>query len=141
MTHLFLDTNIVIDLLADRKPFSIDAAMLFDHAEKGSATLYLGAVSYTNLYYIMKKITNHHETIRILKGLEELTETIDTSATSIKHALYSEFKDFEDAVQYFTSRINDKIEGIVTRNATDFIGTEIAIWTPKQALGVLAGRI
>lgn len=134
MTHLFLDTNIIIDFLADRRPFSVDAARIFDYAEKGKTKLYLAAVSYNNVYYIISKHTSHNKTIKILKELEELTITIDTTAHSIKSALNSEFRDFEDAIQYFSSMANNKIDGIVTRNASDFKISEIPVWTPHQAI-------
>jgi predicted nucleic acid-binding protein len=50
MKHLFLDTNVIIDVLADRKPFSESAAILFDYAEKGKINIYISALSYSNIY-------------------------------------------------------------------------------------------
>jgi len=49
MIHLFLDTNILIDFLVNRQPFSLEAAKLFDYSEKGKAKIYVAAVSYNNL--------------------------------------------------------------------------------------------
>jgi predicted nucleic acid-binding protein len=137
MKHFLLDTNVVIDFLTDRRPFSLLAAKLFDYSEKGKIKLYITAVSYNNTYYVVKKLTSHKETIKILKDLENLAETIDTSRTAIKQALNSEFKDFEDAIQYYSARTNKKIDAIITRNVADFKLSKLPILSPDEAIGIV----
>ena len=134
MIHLFLDTNIVIDFLTDRKPFSSLAGRLFDYSEKGEVNLYLSAISYNNIYYVVRKVSSHKETIRILSRLIEMTEVIDLISSSIKESLNSDFNDFEDALQYFSAKLNPNISGIVTRNGVDFKHSTIAIFTPEEAI-------
>lgn len=133
-----LDTNIVIDFLTDRRPYSLVAAKLFDYSEKGKVKLHLTAVSYNNTYYIIKKLTSHKETIRILKELESITNTIATTHEVIKKALDSEFRDFEDAIQYYTARTEKKLDCIVTRNISDFKLSKISVLTPEEAVGLIA---
>ncbi len=134
MINLFLDTNVVIDFLTDRKSFSHQAGKLFDYSEKGEVKLYLSAVSFSNIYYIVKKVSSHKEAIRILNRLDEMIEIIDTTSSIIKNALDSEFKDFEDAIQYFSAKLNSNINGIVTRNGGDFKHSTISILTPEEAI-------
>jgi predicted nucleic acid-binding protein len=134
MIHLFLDTNIVIDFLTDRKPFSSLAGRLFDYSVKGEVNLYLSAISYNNIYYVVRKVSSHKETIRILSSLTEMTEVIDLTSSSIKESLNSEFNDFEDALQYFSAKLNTNINGIVTRNGVDFKHSSISIFTPEEAI-------
>ena len=134
MINLFLDTNVVIDFLTDRKPYSHLAGKLFDYSEKGEVKLYLSAVSYSNIYYIVKKVSSHKEAVRILTRLDEMTDIIDTTTSTIKNALGSEFKDFEDAIQYYSARLNSNINGIVTRNGGDFKHSSISILTPDEAV-------
>jgi predicted nucleic acid-binding protein len=134
MINFFLDTNIVIDFLTDRKPFSSLAGKLFDYSEKGEVKLYLSAVSYSNIYYVVRKVSSHKETIKILSRLEEMTEIIDTTSSTIKNAIDSEFKDFEDALQYYSAKLNTNINGIVTRNGGDFKHSTISILTPGEAI-------
>jgi len=140
--HFLLDTNVVIDFLTDRRPFSLLAAKLFDYSEKGKIKIYITAVSYNNTYFILKKLTTHRQTINILKDLEKLAETIDTTKEAIRHALESEFKDFEDAIQYFTARTNRKLDAIVTRDVSDFKLSKLPVLTPDEAIGFIenAGR-
>ena len=134
MINFFLDTNIVIDFLTDRKPFSSLAGKLFDYSEKGEVKLYLSAVSYRNIYYVVRKVSSHKETIKILSRLEEMTEIIETTSSTIKNAIDSEFKDFEDALQYYSAKLNTNINGIVTRNGGDFKHSSISILTPEEAI-------
>jgi len=141
MIYLLLDTNVVIDFLTDRQPFSLYATKLFDYAEKGKVRLYLTAVSYNNTYYVVKKLTSHNEAIRILKELESLTETIEITGETVKDALFSEFKDFEDAIQYFSVKSHKIIDGLVTRNVKDFRHSKIPILTPDQAIGLIESQV
>ena len=137
MKHLFLDTNVIIDFLIDRKPFSISAAKLFDFSEKGALKIYIAAVSYNNIYYVVKKLTSHKETIKILKDLEKIAETIDTTKDVIRESINSEFKDFEDAIQHQTAITCNKIDAIITRNKIDFKYSKISVLTPDEALGLI----
>lgn len=134
MKHFFVDTNIAIDFLTDRKPFSSEAAKLFDKAEKNSIKLYMASVSFTNIYYIIKKLSTHKQAISILKELEKITDIIDTGKIAVKNALESDFKDFEDAVQYHTATTNQKVSAIITRNITDFKLSKLAVISPAEAL-------
>ncbi|MES2617712.1 MAG: PIN domain-containing protein [Bacteroidota bacterium] len=141
MKYFLVDTNVVIDFLTDRRPFSLIAAQLFEYSEKEKIKLYITAVSYNNIYYIVRKLTSHKAAITILKDLENMTETIDTTKESIKLALHSEFKDFEDAIQYFSSKSNKKIDAIITRNIADFKLSKLPILSPEEAIGIVESTI
>lgn len=137
MKNLFLDTNIIIDTLADRKPFSISGAKLFDYAENGKINLFISALSFSNIYYIVRKTCPHKEMLTILRDLEAITETLNVTKQIISKSLHSDFKDFEDAIQYQTALSNKKITAIVTRNGKDFKKSELAILTPEEALSII----
>ena len=134
MKHLFLDTNVLIDFLADRKPFSLEAAKLFNYSFKRKVSLYVAAVSYNNIYYILRQSASHSETMKILSELQEWAETVDVSKEVIKKALKSDFKDFEDAIQYQSAKTINKIECIVTRDTKDFRSSSLPVFTPKEVL-------
>lgn len=141
MKHLFMDTNVIIDFLSNRKPFSLEAAMLFDYSFKKKITIYVAAVSYNNIYYIIRQSRTHAETIKILSELQEWTETVDVSKEVIKNALKSEFKNFEDAIQYNCAKDLNKIDCIVTRDTKDFKKSELPVLTPKEARIVVESTI
>lgn len=137
MKCFFLDTNVVIDLIADRKPFSKDAAKLFDYSEKGKIKIFISSLSYSNIFYVVKKAIGHKELIVILRELESMTETVDVTKSIIKSSLSSNFKDFEDAIQYYTAISNKKTTAIVTRDIRDFKNSALAVLTPDEALSLI----
>jgi len=124
-------------VLADRQPFSASAARLFDLAEKGKINLFISALSYSNIYYIIKKTCTHKELISLLRDLEGLTETLDVTKQVISKSLVGNFNDFEDSIQYNTALSNKKVTVIVTRNVKDYKNSELAVLTPDEALAII----
>ena len=137
MKNVFLDTNVIIDVLTDRQPFSNAGAKLFDHCEKGKINLFISALSYSKIYYIIRKTCSHKQMLMTLKDLEALVETIDVTKQIVAKSLQSDFKDFEDAIQYYTALSNKKIAAIVTRNGKDFKKSDLAILTPEETLSII----
>ena len=137
MKHLFLDPNVIIDVLADREPFSIFASKLLDHGDKGKINIYISALSYSNIYYILRKTCSHKEMISLLKDLQAISMTIDVTGDIIQQALGSPLKDFEDAIQLNTALANKKIQAIVTRDPKGFKNSDISILTPEEAVSII----
>ena len=137
MKSIFLDTNVLIDFLADRKPFSIDAARLFDYSLKKKITIYISAVSYNNIYYIIRQSLSHAETIKMLTEISEWTNVIDLTKDIINKSLTSDFKDFENAIQYHCAKSINKIDLIVTRDTKDFKISSLPILSPKEAVALI----
>lgn len=141
MKHIFLDTNVLIDFLADRQPFSLEAAKLFNYSFTNKVTLYVSVISYNNIYYILRRSCSHLDSIKILSELQEWTETIEVTKEIIKKSLKSEFKDFEDAIQYNCAKSLSKIDCIVTRDTKDYKTSAISIFTPIEALIMIENAI
>lgn len=137
MKHFFLDTNIVIDVLTDRKPFSELGQQLFDLSLKEKLKLSISSLSYTTIYYYIRKSTGSHKNaITILKELEAIVRPLNVSKKMIHKALHSDFNDFEDSVQYFTA-LSVNCDGIITRNPKDFKSSSLLIFSPEEALALL----
>src|SRR5580693_3427997 len=100
---VFLDTDVTLDHLADRQPFAEYAHRLFALAETGELTLCLSSLSFSNLYYILRKLNGHAGTLTLLAKLKRLVRVSAVTETEIQSALTCDFKDFEDAIQYFAA--------------------------------------
>lgn len=137
MKHIFLDTNIVIDFLADRKPFSLYAAKLFNFSLLGEVKLYVSAISYNNIYYILRQSQSSAQTLKLLDELSEMTGIADVTKNIIKKSLKSGFKDFEDAIQYNCALSLSKVDFIVTRDTKDFKKSSLSIMTPEEAVRLI----
>lgn len=85
MRHFFLDTNVVIDFLSGRAPFSLDAAKLFNLAVSGKIVLHISAVSHNNMYYVLRQSLTNAATIKLLEKLSEMIAITDVTANIIKN--------------------------------------------------------
>jgi len=135
--HIFMDTNVVIDFLANRQPFSMDAAKLFNLAIDGKVTIYISAVSYNNIYYVLRQSLGGDATIKLLEELAEITEITDVTDTVIRKSLKTDFKDYEDAIQYQCALTIPGIDFIVTRNTKDLKKSQLPVLTPFEAFSSL----
>ena len=131
MKNLFLDTNIVLDLLAHRMPFYTEAAKLFSLADKKILKLSISALCLADSNYILSKQLPPAEVRKILRKFKVLVNLIPIDSKISELALNSEFSDFEDAIQYFTAIENDQ-DIIITRNQQDFKESKIPIMTAGE---------
>ena len=137
MKQIFIDTNVIIDFLADRKPFSDYAAILFQLAKEKKLKIHVSAISFNNTYYILSKVTKPFVLIDLLLEIEEYVGISETNRIVLRQALNSKFKDFEDAIQYYSAlQVND-IDFITTRNIKDFKMSKLPVFTPETTVKLL----
>ena len=134
MTDLFVDTDVIIDFLIDRKPHSREAAIIFTLIEQKKLRGYSSSLTFSNLYYVLRKIETHNKVISKLDSLSKILNILKVEEQTIKKALSSGFPDFEDSIQYFCALDNKKISVIITRNIKDYKNSEIPVMTPGDYL-------
>ncbi len=133
MENVFVDTNIVIDLLQKRDEFYKEAQELFTLADRKRLKLYISALTFANTYYILSRFYSSDEAKKILSKFKVLVEVLPTTDKIIELALASDFKDFEDAIQFYTALENNS-EAIITRNKKDFKNNLISVFSAKEYL-------
>lgn len=134
MRKIFLDTNIVIDLLSRRQPFYEEAAGIFSLADKKEIELSVSSLTIANTSYILLKQMDGNSAKAILRKLRLIVKILPLDDKIIGLALNDDtFSDFEDALQYFTALENGK-EMIITRNLKDFKNSKIPTFTAKQLI-------
>jgi predicted nucleic acid-binding protein len=133
MRKIFLDTNIILDLLAYRMPFYTDAAELFSLADKKKLTLSISSLCLADVHYILAKQNPRMEVRKILRNFKVLVNVLSLDDKITDLALNSEFRDFEDAIQYYTAIENEQ-ELIITRNQADFKDSKLPIMTAGEFL-------
>ncbi|WP_315029429.1 PIN domain-containing protein [Capnocytophaga leadbetteri] len=129
---VFIDTNIVLDLLLQRRNFLINAEKIFSLAYKGKIVLYFSAVSFVSVTYYLGKHTNK-DIKAVLEDLCKIVKILPFNQRIIENTLHSNFKDIEDGYQYFTAKENN-IRIMITRNVKDFLVDDISIVTPEEFL-------
>ena len=132
MMKVFLDTNIVIDLLDKREPFYIDAVKLFTLAYQKKITLFVSPMTYATASYLLRK--HGKEGMRkLLNNFRQLSQITTADERVVDAALASSFDDYEDALQYY-SALTRNVDVIVTRNKKDFTPASIPVLSPAELL-------
>jgi predicted nucleic acid-binding protein len=141
---ILIDTNVVLDLLLDREPFVENAILpwrgfanaLFEQIEQGKLDAYITATTITNVFYIIRKAEGREVAIaainRLLMGLQLCAVDRETIETALSLGL----KDFEDSIQLACTNLS-QLDGIVTRDRKDFIGSNLPIYSPTELLNQL----
>jgi predicted nucleic acid-binding protein len=132
--EVFLDTNGVLDHLMDRQPFAEHAHRIFALAERGELRLHLSALSFCNLYYLLRNPLGPQKALALLVQLRHLTRVTGLGEREISAALAAPGRDFEDAVQYESAKSDEGIAVIITRNKKDFPESELPIMAPDEFL-------
>lgn len=133
MKKIFLDTNVILDLLFDREPYSDDIAEIIEESAHKSIELCVSSVTITDTNYIVEKYEGTKSAKQKTKLLLELVTLENVGESTVKKSSESKFKVFEDGVQNFCA-IESKQKVIVTRNVKGFRNSELAIMTPKELL-------
>ena len=132
MKKLFVDTNIVIDLLSRREPFFEEAAELFSLADKNQVELSVSSFTIANTSYALLRQMDSNKAKSVLRKLKLILKILPLDDKVIGLALNDDtFSDFEDGLQYFTAIEGDQ-ELIITRNLQDFKNSKLPAMTAKQ---------
>ncbi len=135
MIKVFIDTDVIIDFLSDRKPFSGSASVLFSRIEKNEIEGFTSSQSISNLYYILRKFDSHRKVTQALGDLISLIGILPVSQEVIQKALKSGFTDFEDGIQNFCAETGG-MDVIVTRNIKDYKKASVAVTSPDLIFGL-----
>jgi len=135
---LFLDTNIMLDLLGEREPHYHSAARIATLADKEEITIYFSALSYATVSYFLSKFEGIEATKMKLRKFNVISEICQLDEKIIEKSLNSDFPDFEDALQYF-SALRANCDVIISRNAKDFKKAQLPVLTAEEYLSNKTG--
>mgnify|MGYP003575172756 CR=1 FL=1 len=136
MQKVFLDTNIVIDFLGERKEFYQAAAKVLTLADKKIIKIFTSPTSISNAYYLLSKYENAKAALEKIRKFKLLCHISLMDDEVIEKAINSNFRDFEDALQYY-SAIAANCDLIATRNEKDFKTALIPVMNAESYLKTL----
>jgi predicted nucleic acid-binding protein len=132
--RVLVDTNIVLDFLLQREPFSQDAELLFQAIDSGQVIGYVTATTLTDIFYISRK-----HTLSIEQARQAVSETLTVmvicpvNRAVLESAFKSGLADFEDAVQIFCA-VEQGLDAILTRDAKGFLSSSIPVLSIQELL-------
>jgi predicted nucleic acid-binding protein len=131
-----IDTNVVLDVLCNRKPFCEDAARIVALSELNVFESYVSASAVTDIYYILSKTHNKDSAIASIKKILKTIKVASVLGDIIYKALDIGWDEFEDSVQYLVGE-HLRADFIIARNKKDFVNSSISVVTPSQFLDML----
>ncbi|HLW42695.1 MAG TPA: PIN domain-containing protein [Flavobacterium sp.] len=136
MQKVFLDTNIVIDFLGERESFYNTSAKIMTLADKKKIKILTSPTSISNTYYLLSKYENAKTALEKIQKFKVLCSISIMNDEVIDKAITSDFKYFEDAMQYFSALASD-CDLIITRNEKDFKNALIPVMNAESYLQTL----
>ena len=137
--RIFIDTNIMLDLLGDRKPFYDPIAKIATLAEKELLTMVASPLSFATVNYFLSKFETPEIAKETLRKFKIICEVSAMDEQTIEKGLNSSMKDFEDALQYFCAT-EANCEIIITRNGKDFKTSLLPVMTAEEFLKSIATK-
>ncbi len=133
---VLFDTNIILDVLLDRQPFSEYASHLMSKVERSEINGFLCATTVTTIHYLLSKNLSKQQAMISINSIMALFEVASVNRLVIENALKSKFTDFEDSVLHESAR-HAGADYIITRNIKDFKDTTIPAFVPAEFLNML----
>ena len=137
---LLLDTNVLIDLVLNRKPYVEDTRKLMVAGFYHDAELWASAKSFTDVFYVARKVApNVSVAYDAIQAIARELSICSIDATDVGNALSLRWPDFEDCVVYQAAR-KLKADYLITRNGKDFAGSSVPTMTPTEFLDHMADK-
>ena len=134
MMRVFLDTNILLDIIEGRQAFLLASSNVFDLGIKGKIQMFATPLTFANCVYSARKNVGYEQAIKGLKCLKSYVRTAVMDDDQVTDALCSGMPDFEDMLQYKAAEAS-KCDVIVTRDKKrHFPQDGIPILTPESFL-------
>ncbi len=134
--NVLLDTNVILDVLLDREPFSTDAAILLAKVERSEIIGFACATTITTIHYLSTKMLGPKAAARHIESLLALFVIAPVNRLVLENAFAVKFSDFEDAVLH-EAAVHAGVQHIVTRNIKDFKNASLPVYEPKNFLSLL----
>lgn len=133
MKKILIDSDICLDSITNRIPFSVDASRLLEAVEEKKCTGIISAESFSKIYYILRKLSNRETAIRQIRNLRKITQPGAILPSTLDKAIELDWPDFEDALQY-ASALENECDAIVSRNVVDFKKSKIPVMNAGEFL-------
>ncbi len=128
---ILIDTNVILDVLCNRRDFVDDSLKVFKYCEANQITGCISALSIPNIVYIMRKELDSEKIKEILTTLTSIFTVVDLRESDLLKAADMDFSDYEDALQSVCAA-RAKVNFIVTRNIKDFKNSTIPATKPSE---------
>ena len=132
MTKVFLDTNVLLDLVTGRAGCN-EAACILAYSSSEEYELHVSTLTMANLAYYIRKHIKERPLYEVLQSFSNRLCVDSTSTQNYDNALSLRHRDFEDALQYYCA-LENECPIIVTNNIKDYQLPDILVLNPSDFL-------
>jgi predicted nucleic-acid-binding protein len=136
LKKVLFDSDVLLDILAQRQPFIVFSAQALNTVIRKQVQGFVSGHAITNIFYILRRQIGSDATKKLIETLLQNLQIASVTDAVIHQALQSPIKDFEDAVTSAAATAAG-IEIIVTRNKVDFVGSLVPAVLPEEFLKML----
>ena len=131
--NVFFDTNVILDVLLEREPFLTHSRRAWHLTEHGEIRGIVSALTFANAHYIVRGLRGEEIATAGMRLMRNIVEVVPLDAQILNQAIDAGFKDFEDAIQYFSAQ-RANADFLLTRDADHFPRTGLKVMTPSDFL-------
>ena len=135
--HLFIDSDIILDMLFQREPFYKFAEMVIQKKQANYLQLSTSSLVIVNVNYLFSKKSGAVHSKKAVQHIINLINILPFEKGAIDAALGSPFNDFEDAIQHHIAAQHN-CDAIITRNIKDYKQASMPVLTAEQFLRTLS---
>ena len=129
--RVFVDADIILDLLLSRQPFLSAARALFLLIQKKGIEGYTSPLILSNLFYILRKGSSGPQAVSALRRMRLILRALPMDERTVDLALASSFTDLEDAFQYYAA-VDQNLDALITRNKKDYRSSELPVLNAEE---------
>ena len=131
--NVFIDTNVLMDVLLQRRPFVAESRKVWFLAERGKVVGLVSALSFPNIYFVVRKTRGADTAASMMTLLRDTFTAVPLDKQVLNQAIDAKFSDFEDAIQYY-SALRADVECLLTRNVDHFPDSGLRVISPEEFL-------
>ena len=132
---IFLDTNVILDVLIKREPFYIDSSKVLTLVNEKIVSGYISAITINNIYYILRKLKDKETAKNFITEILVSFEIIALTKDILSRANKISIDDYEDGIQFF-SALDCGCDFLITRNDKDYPRIGIKIISPEEFISI-----
>lgn len=134
--RVLFDTDVLLDLLLDRRPHADAVARILSRVDKGDVAGYVCATSVTTIFYLAEKAAGRQKARQYVQAILSFLEVAPITRTVLEGAFSTDFKEYEDAVTH-EAALQVRADSIATRNTKDYSHSRLPVYTPADLLAIL----
>jgi predicted nucleic acid-binding protein len=131
--RILLDTNIILDVLLRRSPWSTESSAVWQAVDNEQVSGWITASSLTDIFYIVRRSSNVNAAQEAVQVCLKTFAICNVDRAVLEEATTLPGEDFEDNLQIVCASLA-QLDFIITRDKAGFRESIVPVLTPVEFL-------